>query len=251
MTKNEFINKIAPIIQKENEKRNNPLFNSVVIAQAILETGWGKSERMIKSNALFGIKANKNWKGKVYNSKTKECYDNKTFTIISSNFRAYNSFEESIKDYFDLICNSERYKNALNCVSYYQCIVEIKNGGYATDPLYVASISSIILSNNLQKYDNFERKEKTIVYIKNKVYKTRVDLRIRKEPTIYSETKKYKDVTLNAKLHCKYKNKNDIAVLKAGTKITCKDVIYENKNIWIKIPSGFVCSKEGVNIYVN
>lgn len=62
MTHKEFIEKIAPIVISENLLRCNPLFSSVVIAQACLETGYGRSNLMMKANAVFGIKATKSWK---------------------------------------------------------------------------------------------------------------------------------------------------------------------------------------------
>ena len=40
MQKREFLDTVAPIVNAENKKRGYPLFNSVVVAQAILETGW-------------------------------------------------------------------------------------------------------------------------------------------------------------------------------------------------------------------
>lgn len=153
MSKNDFIKLIAPIVIAENKRRGNPLFSSVVIAQAICESGWGTSKLMMKANAIFGIKATSSWKGKVYNAKTQECYDGKTFTTIKGCFRAYDSLEESIKDYFDLICGLSRYKKALYCVSPLDCITGIKEGGYATDPGYINSIMSIINSRKLTKYD--------------------------------------------------------------------------------------------------
>ena len=70
MLKSEFIPTIAPLVNAENQKRGYPLFNSVVIAQAICESGWGQSKIMMKANAIFGIKATSNWKGKVYNANT-------------------------------------------------------------------------------------------------------------------------------------------------------------------------------------
>lgn len=152
MTKQEFLNKIIPIIQNENSKRGNPLYNSVVIAQAICETGWGTSSLMMKANAIFGIKATSSWKGKVYNAKTKEYYSGNVYNIVDC-FRAYNSFEESVEDYFNLICNSSRYKKALYTNSATECITAIKNGGYATSPVYIKTIMSIIDSNNLRQYD--------------------------------------------------------------------------------------------------
>lgn len=156
MKKSEFIPTIAPIVIAENNKRGNPLFSSVVIAQAICESGWGQSKIMMKANAIFGIKATSSWKGKVYNAQTQECYDGKTYTNISACFRAYNSLAESISDYFDLILGLSRYKNAINASSPLECIKAIKNGGYATSPTYVNTIMSIINSNDLTKYDNIK-----------------------------------------------------------------------------------------------
>lgn len=162
MTKQEFLNKIIPIIQNENSKRGNPLFSSVVIAQAICESGWGQSQIMMKANAIFGIKATSSWKGKVYNSNTQECYDGVSYTNITACFRAYDNLQESISDYFDLITKSERYRKACVSNSPLECITAIKNGGYATSPTYINTIMSIINSNNLTKYDVVEDVENSV-----------------------------------------------------------------------------------------
>lgn len=156
MTKNEFIPTIAPLVVSENNKRGKPLYPSVVIAQAICESGWGQSKIMMKANAIFGIKAYKGWQGKVYNAKTSECYDGKTYTNITACFRAYDSLAESIADYFNLILGLSRYQKAIHTSSPLECITAIKNGGYATSPTYINTIMSIINSNNLTKYDNVE-----------------------------------------------------------------------------------------------
>lgn len=159
MTKSEFIPTIAPLVVAENQRRGNPLFSSVVIAQAICETGWGTSSLMMKANAIFGIKATSSWKGKVYNSNTKECYDGINYTNINAYFRAYDSLEQSIYDYFELITKSERYKKAINCNTPLECITAIKKGGYATSPTYIDTIMAIINSNNLPIYDNVDNVE--------------------------------------------------------------------------------------------
>lgn len=111
---------------------------------------------MMKANAIFGIKATSNWKGKVYNANTKECYDGINYTNINACFRAYSSLQESISDYFDLICGLSRYAGAIHRSSPLACITAIKNGGYATSPTYIDTIMSIINSNNLTKYDTVE-----------------------------------------------------------------------------------------------
>ena len=141
MTKNEFIPTIAPLVVAENNKRGKPLYPSVVIAQAICESGWGQSKIMMKANAIFGIKATSSWKGKVYNSNTQECYDGVSYTNITACFRAYDSLAESI--------------------------TAIKNGGYATSPTYINTIMSIINSNNLTQYDNVEDVENSVDNSKN------------------------------------------------------------------------------------
>ena len=162
MTKSEFIPTIAPLVQAENKKRGYPLFSSVVIAQAICESGWGQSKIMMKANAIFGIKATSSWKGKVYNANTQECYDGSTYTNITACFRAYNSLAESIADYFELILGLSRYQGAINTSSPLECITAIKNGGYATSPTYINTIMSIINSNNLTKYDVVEDVENSV-----------------------------------------------------------------------------------------
>lgn len=162
MNKSEFIPTIAPLVQAENKKRGYPLFSSVVIAQAICESGWGQSKIMMKANAIFGIKATSSWKGKVYNANTQECYDGSTYTNITACFRAYNSLAESISDYFNLILGLSRYSKAINANSPLECITAIKNGGYATSPTYINTIMSIINSNNLTKYDVVEDVENSV-----------------------------------------------------------------------------------------
>lgn len=248
MKKQEFIENVASLVIAENEYRKNPLFNSVVIAQACQETGYGKSSLMIKANAIFGIKATKSWKGKVYNSKTKECYNGSSFVTIDSCFRAYDSLADSISDYFDLICKNSRYRKALIAETPEECIKAIKEGGYATDPKYVDSILKIIKSNKLEQYD---RKEKES--IKNEDYKVgmtytlQVNLNVRVGAGTSYKNKKYSELTKDGRKHALNISN---AVLKRGTKVTCKNVIKVKEEIWLEIPSGFICAKYGDKVYV-
>lgn len=239
MTKREFLQKISTIVVAENNKRGRPLFPSVVIAQAICESNWGLSKLMMNANAVFGIKCGSNWKGKYYNAKTKECYDGSNYVTIRDNFRAYDTLEESVKDYFDLICKSSRYRNTLVAETPLGCIQAIKNGGYATSPSYVTTIMSIIDSNNLTKYDNYKTENKTnSKYIIGKVYTTHVDLNVRVGAGTNYRKKNYNELSINAQSNA-YKT----GVLKKGTKVTCKKVIINNDEIWLEIPSGYVCAK--------
>lgn len=247
MKKQEFIENVASLVIAENEYRKNPLFNSVVIAQACLETGYGKSSLMIKANAIFGIKASKTWKGKVYNSKTKECYDGVTNVTIDACFRAYSSFADSISDYFDLICKNSRYKKAINSSSPEECIKAIKNGGYATDPKYVDSVLKIIKSNKLEQFDRKEKESKKEDYIIGKTYTLQVNLNVRQGPGTSYKNKKYSELTKDGRKHALNISN---AVLKRGTKASCKKVFEKQNETWIEIPSGYICAKYGDKVYV-
>ncbi len=244
MNKQEFLKTVSELVMAENKKRGYPLYSSVVIAQAICETGWGSSSLMMKANAIFGIKAGGSWKGKVYNAKTKECYDGKNYTNITANFRAYDSLADSVSDYFDLITKSERYRKACVAESPEACIQAIKNGGYATSPTYVGTIMLIIMSQNLTKYDKQEKEEKPKKeekkdnkFIVGNTYKTLVNLNVRTGAGTNYDKKGYYDLTVDGRKHALKSG-----VLKKNTKVTCKDVIAKDNEIWLKIPSGFICA---------
>ena len=164
---NSFINKIAPIAIEQSNKHGRKIYPSVCIAQACCESAFGTSTKMVKANAIFGIKVGKSkchfgsaWKDKAYSTRTKECYDGKTYTEITDMFRAYDTIEESIEDYYDMLCSSSRYKQALNQASPFECIKGIQKAPYATSPTYVKTIMSIIKKYELTKYDVKEVKEK-------------------------------------------------------------------------------------------
>ena len=148
-----FINTISTIVMNINNGREKHILPSVAIAQACLESGYGTSAIMMKANAVYGIKAGRTWTGKVYSAKTKECYDGVYYTTITDLFRAYDSLEESVADYYDLITSSYRYKDAVNERDYIKCITAIKEGGYATSPTYIKNICKVIEDNNLTRFD--------------------------------------------------------------------------------------------------
>ncbi|MDR0225004.1 MAG: flagellar assembly peptidoglycan hydrolase FlgJ [Burkholderiaceae bacterium] len=123
---------------------------SFMLGQAGHETGWGKSE--IKnadgSNAhnLFGIKAGKGWTGKVAEVTTTE-YINGTPRKVTAKFRAYDSYEESFRDYARLITSNPRYEKAMEKTgSALAYATELQKAGYATDPEYASKLSRAIQS---------------------------------------------------------------------------------------------------------
>lgn len=156
-----FIEKIAPIAQAKASGRSKWSLPSVCIAQACCESAYGTSYKMVIANAVFGIKVGKSkvhfgsaWKDKAYSTKTKECYDGKTYVNITDMFRAYDSIENAVEDYFDMLASCSRYAGCLKQTDPRVCITAIKNGGYATDPAYVTTIMSIISKYNLTQFDS-------------------------------------------------------------------------------------------------
>ena len=123
---------------------------SFMLGQAGHETGWGKSE--IKnadgSNAhnLFGIKATKSWTGKVAEVTTTEYIDGVP-RKVTAKFRAYDSYEESFRDYARLITSNPRYEKAMGQTgSALAYATELQKAGYATDPEYASKLSRAIQS---------------------------------------------------------------------------------------------------------
>lgn len=156
-----FIEKIAPIAQAKSKGRVLP---SVCISQACCESAYGTSPRMIRANAVFGIKVGKSkthfgtaWHDKAYSTKTKECYDGKTYVNITDLFRAYDNIDDAVEDYYDMLSVCSRYKACIGEKDACKCITAIKNGGYATSPTYITTIMSIINKYNLTRYDSISR----------------------------------------------------------------------------------------------
>jgi flagellar protein FlgJ len=121
-----------------------------MLGQAGHETGWGKSEirNADGSNSfnLFGIKAGGSWTGKVAEITTTEYIDGVP-RKVTAKFRANNSFEESFRDYAQLINNSPRYEKArAQTGSALAYASELQKAGYATDPHYANKLNRAIQS---------------------------------------------------------------------------------------------------------
>jgi flagellar rod assembly protein/muramidase FlgJ len=119
-----------------------------MVAQAALETGWGKHEIRFDdgrtSHNLFGIRAGANWKGPVAEIWTTE-FINGAAQKVRGQFRAYGSYQESFNDYARLISQSPRYANAMRNLGDPQAFASaLQQAGYATAPNYAQVLSSVI-----------------------------------------------------------------------------------------------------------
>ncbi len=122
-----------------------------ILAQAALESGWGKREITgadgRPSHNLFGIKATGNWKGRTVEVMTTEYVDGAP-QRKAEKFRAYDSYAEAFRDYAQLLSNNPRYQDV---IAQGKDAVEFASGlqraGYATDPDYAAKLARIIRGN--------------------------------------------------------------------------------------------------------
>mgnify|MGYP006359681803 FL=1 len=125
---------------------------SLIMAQAALETGWGREKITTRSGAdshnTFGIKAGDYWKGPTTDVMTTEFVDGQAQKRVER-FRVYASDEESFSDYARLMSQNPRYRGVINARSGEAAAVAIQQAGYATDPEYANKLISVM--NNIGK----------------------------------------------------------------------------------------------------
>ena len=119
-----------------------------MVAQAALETGWGRSVPKAADGTtsfnIFGIKAGASWTGKVAEVTTTEFVGGVPQKRIAR-FRAYDSYEDSFKDYSRMISESPRYAKVRQQTGSAQAFAAgLQKAGYATDPDYAAKLSRAI-----------------------------------------------------------------------------------------------------------
>ncbi len=151
MDKQTFIKTIAGLIVK-HAPAYGIMAHSPIIAQAILESGYGESKLAAVYHNYFGLKCGTKWTGKSVNLKTMEEYTPGTLTQISDNFRVYDSMEDGVKGYFEFIQLS-RYQNLRGISTPEEYLETIKADGYATSSKYVENCLAVVNQWNLRQYD--------------------------------------------------------------------------------------------------
>ncbi|ODP99741.1 flagellar assembly peptidoglycan hydrolase FlgJ [Salinivibrio sp. SS2] len=120
---------------------------AIILAQAALETGWGKkviANARDNSHNLFNIKADKRWQGDKVATQTLEVYDGIPVQETAS-FRAYPSYQDSFDDFVSFLNSNPRYQQALSqSAQPEQFIRELHQAGYATDPDYSNKVLRVL-----------------------------------------------------------------------------------------------------------
>ncbi|EJL08407.1 flagellar assembly peptidoglycan hydrolase FlgJ [Pseudomonas chlororaphis] len=151
----EFVATMLPMAQQAADRIGvDPRY---LVAQAALETGWGKSvmrqQDGSSSHNLFGIKAGSSWKGDQARAITSE-FRNGQMVKETAEFRSYASYQDSFHDLVTLLQSNNRYQEVLKSADNpEQFVRELQKAGYATDPDYASKISQI--AKQMKSYENY------------------------------------------------------------------------------------------------
>ncbi|HBL3683432.1 TPA: C40 family peptidase [Enterococcus faecium] len=163
-TTDQFLKKIADDAQEIGQKEG--IYASVMMAQAILESGSGNSLLSSEPNHnLFGIKGS--YKGSSVTFNTLEQDSSGQSYQIRAQFRKYPSYKESLEDYADLIKNGltgnpDFYKTTWKSETKdYKEATKYLEGRYATDRQYSQKLNAIIEAYDLTKYDEPKKEAAT------------------------------------------------------------------------------------------
>ena len=164
MTPYQFIQKMGPIVRADYKKTG--ILASVSLAQAINESGWGRTTLCQASNNMFGMKCSlsgNTWSGSVWDQRsyvairTTEEYGGRKVKITAK-FRKYPNVAKSVADHsaylrFARDGSGYRYAGITATKSYVRQLRIIQRGGYCTWSSYISELTSIIRKYNLTKWD--------------------------------------------------------------------------------------------------
>ncbi|HTY02171.1 MAG TPA: flagellar assembly peptidoglycan hydrolase FlgJ [Rhodocyclaceae bacterium] len=141
----DFMDRLRP--HAEDASRATGVPANFMMAQAALETGWGRAEPRSaagqRSYNVFGIKAGHNWNGPTVESATTEYSDGVAQARVER-FRAYGSYAEAFRDYANLLSGDPRYAGVKGSADATAFAQGLSRAGYATDPAYAEKLTRII-----------------------------------------------------------------------------------------------------------
>jgi flagellar protein FlgJ len=148
----EFVSRVWPHAAEAAKATGIPA--QFIVAQAALETGWGRAEIRTPdgrpSHNLFNIKAGRGWTGEVAEVATTE-YAGGAVQRQVERFRAYRSYAEAFADYANLLGASPRYAGVIGQQDGEAFARALQQSGYATDPMYAQKLLRVIGSATLKQ----------------------------------------------------------------------------------------------------
>jgi flagellar protein FlgJ len=146
-----FIAMLLPAAQACQRAHGIPA--SFTLAQAALESGWGERA---PGNNLFGVKADRAWKGKTVDVPTHEVVGGKRVAMVCK-FRAYTTLSDSIADRADFFLKNKRYAACFKERDGEGWARAVAEAGYATDPSYTKSLIAVMRGRNMAQFDILPR----------------------------------------------------------------------------------------------
>lgn len=184
LTTQAFIDEVGEDARKIAGENN--LYASVMIAQAILESGSGNSALASAPNYnLFGIKGS--YEGASVNFLTQEDTGGGQMISIRASFRKYPSYKESLTDYMKLLNGGVNGNNSFYSGTWKSNTKEYKDatrfltGRYATDTSYASKLNSLIEAYNLTQYDELKSETVTFASLNKSVTKKSSKTNLKKE----------------------------------------------------------------------
>ena len=157
LTNAEFINVIGEHAREVASSNN--LYASVMVAQAALESGFGKSTLSSAPNHnLFGIKGS--YQGDSVTMQTKEYYNSTGWITINDQFRKYPSYKESLLDNAYILRNGTSWDSTFYAGTWLENAKTFREatswlqGRYATDPTYATKLNNLIATYDLTRFDS-------------------------------------------------------------------------------------------------
>jgi len=159
LTPEQFIAAAVPGAQRGWREFGVPA--SVTIAQAILESGWGRSGLASVDKNYFGIKCFNGKYGTIANGchayATSECTKAGSCFSTTASFRTYATQTNSFRDHGNFLRVNSRYQPAFAYTKEANKFIwTVWKAGYATDPKYYTKITGIMAANGLYKYDTWK-----------------------------------------------------------------------------------------------
>lgn len=159
LTPEQFIKAAVPGAQRGWREYGVPA--SVTIAQAILESGWGRSGLASVDRNYFGIKCQRGKYGTLasgcHDYRTQECTKAGSCFSTVATFRTYASMGHSFRDHGSFLRVNPRYAGAFNYTKNANSFIwKVWKAGYATDPNYYTKVTTLMAQQKLYQYDTWK-----------------------------------------------------------------------------------------------
>jgi hypothetical protein len=235
---------------------------SLTIAQAILESSWGKSGLAKDCHNYFGMK----WRttcGTDYKEySTKEQKKDGTYYTVKAKFRKYPNVQAGIKGYYDFLSAYKRYANLKGVTDAGKACDLIRTDGWATSLAYATNLKNLIKTYDLTSYDKLALAGKEVertteetpvsaVFDKGDYVVTVSALKVRTGPGISYAQKAFADMTASAQKSNAVKKSTGKACYVKGITFTAQLIVaVSDQECWAKTPSGYVALMYNGRIHV-